>query len=82
MIQNYQDAMAICRWAGNPDLFITFSANPKWLEIQSFLDEICSQNPQDRPDIEMSLQNKIGSVDERHCTRSTVWESHCRYDEN
>ena len=77
MILNYQDAMEICRWAGNPDLFITFTANPKWLEIQSFLDEILGQNPHDK-----SLQNKIGSVDERHCTRSTVWESHCRYDEN
>ena len=52
MILNYQDAMEICRWAGNPDLFITFTANPKWLEIQSFLDEIPSQNPQDRPNIE------------------------------
>ena len=44
--------MEICRWAGNPDLFITFTANPKCLEIQSFLDEIPGQNPQDRPDIE------------------------------
>ena len=52
MIQNYHDAMAICRWAGNPDLFITFTANPKWLEMQSFLDEIPGQNPQHRPDIE------------------------------
>ena len=25
MIQNNQDAMAICRWAGNLDLFITFT---------------------------------------------------------
>ena len=55
MIQNYQDAMEICRWAGNPDLFITFTANPKWLEIQSFLDEIPGQNPQDRPDIETKV---------------------------
>ena len=28
--QNYQDAMAICRWAGYPDLFVTFTCNPKW----------------------------------------------------
>ena len=33
MIQNYQDAMTICRWAGYPDLFITFIYNPRWLEI-------------------------------------------------
>ena len=32
MIQNYQDAMAICKWAGYPDLFITFTCNPKWPE--------------------------------------------------
>ena len=29
MIHNYQDAMAICRWAGYPDLFLTFTCNPK-----------------------------------------------------
>ena len=31
--QNYQDAMAICRWDGYPDLFLTFTCNPKWPEI-------------------------------------------------
>jgi len=36
-IQNYQDAMAICRWYGNPHLLVTFTANPKWLEIQYML---------------------------------------------
>jgi hypothetical protein len=30
MVQNYQDAMAICRFYGPPDLFITFTCNPKW----------------------------------------------------
>jgi hypothetical protein len=29
MIENYQDAMAICRWVGYPDLFITFTCNAK-----------------------------------------------------
>ena len=33
MMQNYQDAMAICRWAGFPDFFLTFTCNPKWPEI-------------------------------------------------
>ena len=33
MAQNYQDAMAICRKVGYPDLFITFTCNPKWSEI-------------------------------------------------
>jgi hypothetical protein len=29
MIQNYQDAMTICSWAGYPDLFITFTCSHK-----------------------------------------------------
>jgi len=33
MIQNYHDAIAICRQYGPPDFFITFTCNPKWLEI-------------------------------------------------
>uniref|UniRef100_A0A1S3ZD48 Helitron helicase-like domain-containing protein n=1 Tax=Nicotiana tabacum TaxID=4097 RepID=A0A1S3ZD48_TOBAC len=50
MIQNYQDAMAICKWAGYPDLFITFTFNPKWPEIRRFV-ESRDLNPEDRPDI-------------------------------
>ncbi|CAH9133153.1 unnamed protein product [Cuscuta epithymum] len=50
MIQNYQDAMAICRWAGYPDLFITFTCNPKWSEISRFLEER-RLKPEDRADI-------------------------------
>jgi len=37
MVQNYQDAMAICRWAGCPDAFVTFICNPQWLEIKRAL---------------------------------------------
>ncbi len=28
MVHNYQDAMAICRWARCPDVFVTFTYNP------------------------------------------------------
>ncbi|KAJ1288125.1 hypothetical protein BS78_02G065900 [Paspalum vaginatum] len=49
--QYYQDAMAICRWAGYPDLFITFTCNPKWPEIQYMMDYIPEQKLEDRPDI-------------------------------
>ena len=37
MVQNYQDAMAICNWAGYPDLFLTFTCNPNWVEITRFV---------------------------------------------
>ncbi|KAL6546679.1 hypothetical protein OROMI_022400 [Orobanche minor] len=50
MIQNHQDAMAICKWYGFPDLFITITCNPKWPEISRYLSSVNS-NPEDRPDI-------------------------------
>ncbi|XP_073030747.1 uncharacterized protein [Primulina eburnea] len=40
MIQNYQDAMAICKWVGYPDLFMTFTCNTKWPEIVRFVEEL------------------------------------------
>ncbi|KAM3699395.1 hypothetical protein ACJW31_05G022100 [Castanea mollissima] len=51
MIENYQDAMAICRWAGYPDLFITFTCNTKWPEIDLFLSRKPGQKVEDRPDV-------------------------------
>ena len=50
-IHNYQDTVAICWWAGYPDLFLTFTCNPKWPEIVSFLELIPSQKLEDRPNI-------------------------------
>ena len=45
----FQDAMAIVRKYGKPDLFITMTCNPKWPEIVNEL--YPGQEPQDRPDI-------------------------------
>lgn len=50
MMQNYQDAMAICRWSGYPDLFLTFTCNPAWPEIKRFCIRY-NVAPSDRPDI-------------------------------
>ncbi|GKD49465.1 helicase [Tanacetum coccineum] len=51
MMQNYQDAMALCRAYGNPDMFITFTSNPKWLEISEMLTYIPGQRAHDRPEV-------------------------------
>jgi hypothetical protein len=51
MAQNYQDAMAICRSYGAPDLFVTFTCNPKWDEVADALRSETGQKPADRPDI-------------------------------
>jgi hypothetical protein len=37
MFQLFQDSMAICRYYGNADLFITMTANPTWREIKDEL---------------------------------------------
>ncbi|GKD16833.1 helicase [Tanacetum coccineum] len=51
MMQNYQDAMALCRTYGNPDLFITFTPNPKWPKITDMLAYVPGQKSHDRPEI-------------------------------
>ncbi|KAM3237638.1 hypothetical protein P3L10_012667 [Capsicum annuum] len=42
--------MVICKWVGYPDLFITFTCNPKWSEITRFVGRK-RLNPKDCPDI-------------------------------
>lgn len=43
----YMDAMAFVQHFGRPDLFITMTYNPDWIEIQRELH--LGQTPQDRP---------------------------------
>ncbi len=37
MLQNYQDAMAIYKWAHCLDVFVTFICNPQWPKIKRAL---------------------------------------------
>ncbi|CAN6861898.1 unnamed protein product [Brassica oleracea] len=52
LVEKYHDAMAICREFGNPDLFITMTANPNWSENKEHLEKYGGDSPNDRPDIE------------------------------
>ena len=49
MQQLYHDAMATVRKLRKPDLFITFTCNPTWIEIKEAI--LPNQSPSDRPDI-------------------------------
>jgi hypothetical protein len=49
MAQLYQDALSIVRKLGKPDLFVTFTCNPKWPEITEALG--AGQYAADRPDL-------------------------------
>ncbi|CAB4262229.1 unnamed protein product [Prunus armeniaca] len=67
MLNNYQDAMAICRHYGNPDLFITFTCNVKWPEIVRELDNKPGYKGEDRPDLisrvfKMKLDDMINYI--------------------
>ena len=55
MKQNYQDAMTIVRHFGKPDLFITFTCNPNWPEIQHSI--FPGQYAKERPDIVVRVFN-------------------------
>lgn len=50
MFNNCQDAMAICKRFGYPDLFVTITCNAKWPEIDNFL-RPRGLKASDRPDI-------------------------------
>ena len=49
MAESYQDAMAMVRVIGKPDLFITFTCNSHWPEIHEHLKP--GQIPENRPDL-------------------------------
>ncbi|KAF7140800.1 hypothetical protein RHSIM_Rhsim06G0055700 [Rhododendron simsii] len=51
MNQHYQDAMAVCRAMGFPDLLLTLTCKPSWSEIQQEVSRICNQRTEDRTDI-------------------------------
>ena len=47
--ERQQDAMTYVRKFGSPNLFITMTCNPNWLEIQNNL--LIGQKPKDCPDL-------------------------------
>jgi len=74
-IQNYQDAMAICRWYVNPHLFVTFTANPKRPKVQCMLNHIQDQRPEDRPNtVTRCFKLKLDQLMKVHTTAATLEE--------
>ena len=51
MQQNFQDSLAVCKEYGHLDLFITFTCNPKWDEIQDAVRSSGSHDASVRPDL-------------------------------
>lgn len=68
-MQHYMDAMTIVGEFGKPDYFITFTANPNWLEITESL--LPDQSPNDRDDLICRVfmgkfQNLLKDIKDRH----------------
>ncbi|XP_074297022.1 uncharacterized protein LOC141627694 [Silene latifolia] len=72
MYQRYQDAMAICRWYGNPYLFLTFIANSRWPEIEAMLKYIPNQRPEDRLAI-VARVFKLKLMQLLHCLKTECY---------
>ncbi|CAN1257711.1 ATP-dependent DNA helicase PIF1 [Linum perenne] len=49
MQQLYQDAISICQYHGNPDLFITFTCNAQWPELVNAFKDIVGTRTEDKP---------------------------------
>ncbi|KAK9049518.1 hypothetical protein SSX86_021980 [Deinandra increscens subsp. villosa] len=77
MVNNYQNAMALCRTYGNPDLFITFTANPKWPEIESMLHSTGGHQSHEQPAIvsrvfKMKLDALMNDIMHKHIFGKTL----------
>ncbi|GKD31955.1 helicase [Tanacetum coccineum] len=81
MMQNYQDLVALCCAYGNLDLFITFTSNPKWPEINEMLVYIPGQRAHDRPKVgtrvfKLKLTELLDNLTKNHvfgATRAVVY---------
>ncbi|XP_074374046.1 uncharacterized protein LOC141714425 [Apium graveolens] len=51
MQQNFQDALAVCRFIGHPDIFLTMTCNPLWDEIQKMMEYLPGCIAPNCPDI-------------------------------
>ncbi|KAG7599001.1 Nucleic acid-binding OB-fold [Arabidopsis suecica] len=72
----YMDAMSTCNHYGFPDLFITFTCNPKWPELVRFCTER-NCNSDDRPEIisrmfKMKLNSLMDDLTKKHILGKTV----------
>lgn len=75
MNQLFQDSMAITRFEGKPDLFLTMTTNPRWPEILAAL--LPGQDPSDRPDIVARVFNMkknalLNDIFKQHVSKSIV----------
>lgn len=58
MFNNFVDALHMCNWAGFPSLFVSFTCNHQWREIQREV-KGTHLRAEDPPDIIAMFQDEI-----------------------
>ncbi|XP_018443555.1 uncharacterized protein LOC108815454 [Raphanus sativus] len=76
MHQMYLDAMTISKYYGFPDLFITFTCNPKWPELTRYFQKH-NLRSEDRPDLscrlfKVKLDSLMDDLTKKHVLGKTV----------
>lgn len=76
MHQMYLDAMTICKYYGFPDLFITFTCNPKWPELTRYFAKY-NLRSEDRPELccrlfKIKLDSLMDDLTKKHLLGKTV----------
>ncbi|KAF8097471.1 hypothetical protein N665_0288s0004 [Sinapis alba] len=76
MHEMYLDAMSICKFFGFPDLFITFTCNPKWPELTRYFEKH-NLRPEDRPGLccrlfKIKLDNLMEDLTKKQLLGKTV----------
>ena len=75
----FQNSMAVVRKLGKPDIFITFTCNPRWQEIKDALHP--GESPGDRPDLcarvfKMKLDQLIKDLTVNHILGETIGDTY------
>ncbi|CAN6801732.1 unnamed protein product [Brassica oleracea var. botrytis] len=81
MHQMYLDAMSICKYYGFPDLFITFTSNPKWPELTRYFRKY-NLRSEDRPELccrllKIKLDSLMENLTKKHVLGKTVSAEGC-----
>lgn len=76
MHQMYLDCMSICKYFGFPDLFITFTCNPKWPELIRYFEKY-NLRSEDRPELccrlfKVKLDKLMDDLTKKHLLGKTV----------
>lgn len=84
MQQNFQDALAVCRHVGHPDIFLTMTTNPLWDEIQKMMAFVPGCKTENCPDIisrvfRLKLEQLMTDIKKKSYFGTCIGGTHLNY---